>query len=54
MADYAIGRECPLSTSGLGSCVAVAIDEPGGIGGLLHATLPRVHGACLPSGEIRR
>lgn len=41
VAEYAIGRACALSTSGLGSCVAVAVYEPGGFGGLLHAMLPR-------------
>lgn len=30
-----------LSTSGLGSCVAVAIYAPDGPGGLVHAMLPR-------------
>lgn len=49
VAEYAILENGTLSTSGLGSCVAVAIYEPGGPGGLLHAMLPRansVPGIC--------
>lgn len=42
VADYAILEEGVLSTSGLGSCVAVAIYAPDGPGGLLHAMLPRL------------
>ncbi|MEM4782443.1 MAG: chemotaxis protein CheD [Halalkalicoccus sp.] len=41
VAEYAVDTDRSLSTSGLGSCVAVAVYEPGGIGGLLHAMLPR-------------
>ncbi len=41
VAEYATATEGTLSTSGLGSCVAVAIYEPGGLGGLLHAMLAR-------------
>lgn len=41
VADYATLEEGLLSTSGLGSCVAVALYAPGGPGGLLHAMLPR-------------
>jgi len=33
-------QERPLVTSGLGSCVAVAIHDGHGVGGLLHAMLP--------------
>lgn len=41
VADYATLETGTLSTSGLGSCVAVAIYAPGGPGGLVHAMLPR-------------
>ncbi|AWB27046.1 chemotaxis protein CheD [Halococcoides cellulosivorans] len=42
IAEYAVGTgEAVLTTSGLGSCVGIAIyDRPGGVGGLLHAMLP--------------
>lgn len=41
VADMAVGTDHrPLVTSGLGSCVAVAIHDDEGIGGLLHAMLP--------------
>lgn len=43
VADVAVsGNGAALATSGLGSCVAVAIYDPSGsgIGGLLHAMLP--------------
>jgi chemotaxis protein CheD len=49
VAEYAVTEGGTLSTSGLGSCVAVAIYEPDGPGGLLHAMLPyadTVPGAC--------
>ena len=49
VAEYAVLERGALSTSGLGSCVAVAIYEPGGPGGLLHAMLPHaetVPGVC--------
>jgi len=41
VADMAVtDSEGPLVTSGLGSCVAVAIHDGRGVGGLLHAMLP--------------
>lgn len=47
VADVAVsGNGAALATSGLGSCVAIAIyDTSGsGVGGLLHAMLPRAPG----------
>lgn len=42
VADAAVSAdETPLVTSGLGSCVAVALYDDTGLGGLLHAMLPR-------------
>ena len=43
IADVAVTTDgATLSTSGLGSCVAVAVyDERGDVGGLVHAMLPR-------------
>jgi chemotaxis protein CheD len=41
VADMAVtDAGAPLVTSGLGSCVAVALHDDDGIGGLLHAMLP--------------
>ncbi|MFB6162994.1 MAG: chemotaxis protein CheD [Halococcoides sp.] len=42
VAEYHVASDgSVLTTSGLGSCVGVAIyDEPDGVGGLLHAMLP--------------
>ncbi|MFB6071192.1 MAG: chemotaxis protein CheD [Halanaeroarchaeum sp.] len=41
VADVAVtDAATPLVTSGLGSCVAVGIDDGNGVGGLLHAMLP--------------
>lgn len=41
VADMAVGDgDTAIVTSGLGSCVAVAIHDGNGVGGLLHAMLP--------------
>ena len=44
VADYAVSAEpVVLSTTGLGSCVAIALHDPGArIGGLAHILLPSV------------
>ncbi|WP_142856694.1 chemotaxis protein CheD [Salinigranum halophilum] len=46
IADFAVGdRESTLSTSGLGSCVGVALyDDRVGVAGLAHAMLPHGEG----------
>ncbi|APE95888.1 chemotaxis protein CheD [Halodesulfurarchaeum formicicum] len=50
VADMAVTDEPRLIvTSGLGSCVAVAIHDGDGIGGLLHAMLPTVPAADEPT-----
>lgn len=43
IADYAVtAADEELATSGLGSCIAVAVyDAPNGVAGLAHAMLPR-------------
>lgn len=46
VAEYDVLEVGTLSTSGLGSCVAVAVYEPDGPGGLLHAMLP--HADTVP------
>jgi chemotaxis protein CheD len=41
VADMAVtDTDASLVTSGLGSCVAIALYDGGGVGGLLHAMLP--------------
>lgn len=41
VADYAIGSGGTLTTSGLGSCLGIALYDPGvGVGGLVHPMLP--------------
>jgi len=47
IADYAVGTGCALLvTSGLGSCVGVALyDADAGVGGLAHAMLPEYDGS---------
>ena len=46
VADAAVSAgETPLVTSGLGSCVGVALYDDTGLGGLLHAMLPRAPSA---------
>ena len=45
IADYAVAEEGVLSTSGLGSCLGLAIYDPGhGVGSLLHPMLPYRNG----------
>lgn len=45
IADYAVAEEGTLSTSGLGSCLGIAIYDPDrGIGSLLHPMLPHRNG----------
>lgn len=42
VADAAVSTgDTPLVTSGLGSCVGIALYDDTGLGGLLHAMLPR-------------
>ncbi|MFB6109751.1 MAG: chemotaxis protein CheD [Halodesulfurarchaeum sp.] len=49
VADMAVtDRDRTLVTSGLGSCVAVAVHDGGGIGGLLHAMLPEAPDDTAP------
>lgn len=44
-----------LTTSGLGSCVAVALfDEAAGVRGLLHAMLPAVEGGSLGASPVAK
>lgn len=45
VADYAVASEGLLTTSGLGSCLAVAVYDPeDGIGSLVHPMLPHRNG----------
>lgn len=45
IADYAIGTGELLTTSGLGSCLGIALyDDEAGVGGLVHPMLPRRDG----------
>ncbi|MFW6458459.1 MAG: chemotaxis protein CheD [Halodesulfurarchaeum sp.] len=49
VADMAVTNgTAPIVTSGLGSCVAVAVHDGNGIAGLLHAMLPRAPDESAP------
>lgn len=55
IADYAVtAADAELVTSGLGSCIAVAVyDAPNGVAGLAHAMLPRAAGDADSNAEAK-